>query len=434
MTNKMQKEANPRFTVIIPTKNRADFLYHSLRTCMMQDYDNLEIIVADDSSTDNTKEIVLEASRLDSRVHYIQNTMGSGMRDNFEGALAKVKPGYVIALGGDDGLLPNGIIGMRDALAATGLQLLTWQTPSFKYPGVFGQNGQLLVYRPKKDKIIKSSDFLRKQTDHLYYVSDIESPMFYVKGVASTTLIDKVRSRTKDGRFYSCPTPDGYSGIVLAGEVEHYAFSGMPFSIHGTSPQSQGLLYIQNGDNAKENSEQFYKKVDSIPMHQDLASQPYSPLITLMTVDYLMTAKELPGWPGVVPAIDFKKVLRYSISELSHGLYGKERLLRELIILKAVATHHNLDSYFNDLLRKSRRKKEKVPFEGTGISPRCIFLDGMSFNFRNIVDASYGAYNIYGLMSNLNPRGLYTALIRSLKYYFSTKGKGEPFPVDFSNI
>ena len=36
------------------------------------------------------------------------------------------------------------------------------------------------------------------------------------------SLIEQVKSRTADGRFYSCPTPDGYSGIVLAGEVEKF--------------------------------------------------------------------------------------------------------------------------------------------------------------------------------------------------------------------
>ena len=52
----------PRFTVIIPTKNRAPFLEHTLRTCTMQNYDNLVVVVADDGSTDNTRDLVLELS------------------------------------------------------------------------------------------------------------------------------------------------------------------------------------------------------------------------------------------------------------------------------------------------------------------------------------------------------------------------------------
>ena len=34
-----------------------------------------------------------------------------------------------------------------------------------------------------------------------------------------------------------------------------------------------------------------------IYMYKWLAAQPYSPLVTLMTADYLLTAKDLPGMP-----------------------------------------------------------------------------------------------------------------------------------------
>src|SRR5687768_8165645 len=95
--------AFPRFTVIIPTKNRAEYLRHTLRTCMIQGYEPFEVIVSDDGSTDNTREVVSDANRQDSRIRYTRPERGNGMRENFEHALNEVKPGFVIALGGDDG-------------------------------------------------------------------------------------------------------------------------------------------------------------------------------------------------------------------------------------------------------------------------------------------------------------------------------------------
>jgi glycosyltransferase involved in cell wall biosynthesis len=68
MTN---TESRPLFTIIIPTKDRAEYLHHTLRTCSIQDYENLEVIVSDDGSSDNTKEVALEASRKDTRIRYI---------------------------------------------------------------------------------------------------------------------------------------------------------------------------------------------------------------------------------------------------------------------------------------------------------------------------------------------------------------------------
>ena len=48
----------PRFTVIIPVHNRSSYLYQTLRTCANQNYENLEIIVSDDCSIDDTKRMV----------------------------------------------------------------------------------------------------------------------------------------------------------------------------------------------------------------------------------------------------------------------------------------------------------------------------------------------------------------------------------------
>jgi glycosyltransferase involved in cell wall biosynthesis len=207
MMKQSTSNTNPRFTVIIPTKNRTEYLAHTLRTCMIQNYEPFEVIVSDDGSTDNTREVVAEASRKDARIRYTTPQDAMGMRENFEHALRETKPGYVIALGGDDGLLPNGIKGMCEALQSTGTELLAWPAPIYTYPGVRGSAGQLIISRRKESKIVNSRDFLQRQSQNLHYLSDVESPMFYVKGVVSTVLVDRVRQRTPDGRFYSCPTP-----------------------------------------------------------------------------------------------------------------------------------------------------------------------------------------------------------------------------------
>jgi glycosyltransferase involved in cell wall biosynthesis len=421
-------EKNPLFTVIIPVKDRAKYLYHTLRTCMIQNYDNLKVIVSDDGSTDNTREVVEEATRLDSRISYISRGSGVGMRDNFEQTLQQVKPGYVIALGGDDGLLPGGIQEMWEMLSNTGMDMLSWPAPLYSYPNTMGSKGQLAIYYRQKNKIVDSHEFLCRQAKHLNYLGDIESPMFYVKGVVSTKLIDKVRNRSVDRRFYACPTPDGYSGIVLAGEVEQYAFSAKPFSIYGLSPASQGLGYLSNEEKAKKSSEEFFKNASLKPMHRELASQPYSPLITLMTVDYLLTARDLPGWGGNLPSIEYSQVLMNGIKELSHGLYGQERICRELQIMNQIANTHGLGEFFRLQLRASKRYKEKIPFNGNGINSKMIFFDADDFNIENIFDAAYAAKNIHQTYTSMRPSSIYNMIYKSIMYRIRTVGKGKNFP------
>ncbi|MBC7791131.1 MAG: glycosyltransferase family 2 protein, partial [Anaerolineae bacterium] len=162
------RDSNPRFTVIIPTKDRAEYTYHTLRTCAVQDYDNLDIVVSDDGSTDDTRAVVEEAARKDPRIRYVSPGAGVGMLDNFEFALDQVKPGYVIALGGDDGLLPYGVQGMQDILADTGQEMLCWPTPVYFYPNTHTKAAQMILQVKRGrlqsgKRIITSRSFLERQ-------------------------------------------------------------------------------------------------------------------------------------------------------------------------------------------------------------------------------------------------------------------------------
>jgi hypothetical protein len=421
-------ETNPRFTVIIPTRDRAEYLRHTLRTCSLQDYEPLEVVVCDDGSSDHTRDVVEAAARLDPRIRYSPADPPLGMRDNFERALAEVQPGFVIALGGDDGLMPGGIPGMREALTETGTDLLTWPAPNYAYPQVNGHKGQLNISRSRGLRIVDSREFLHRQARVLHYLSDVECPMFYVKGVAATSLIDRVRRRSPGGRFYQSPTPDGYSGIVLAGEVSRYAFSGRPFSIYGASKGSQGLAYLSNEDRAKVVSQQFMDAASSRQMHRELASQPYSPLITLMTADFLLTARDLPGWEGEFPPIDFRSVLRNGLRELASGLYGDDRIVRELRILSRIADQHGLSQAFLDDVRRTPRQKARIPFAGTGVNASALLLDASAFGVHNIFDAACAAQSVYQAYLELAPGSLVKTLARSARYRFrAVKGK-RPFP------
>ncbi len=423
-----EQEKNPLFTVIIPAKDRAEFLHHTLRTCTIQDCERLEIIVSDDGSSDNTREVVEEAARKDQRIRYVTPGAGVGMRENFEFALNQVKPGFVIALGADDGLLPYGIRDMRDLLLETGQELLAWPGPVFSYAGARTETGQLGLYRQSGHRTVQSKNFLNRQARDLHYLSDVESPMFYVKGVCSTRLVERVKSRSPEGRFYTCPTPDGYSGIVLAGEVNNYAFSGRPFSIYGISPSSQGLGYLTNDHQALRRSENFFRDISSTCMHKQLASQPYSPLISLMTADYILSIQDLENWPGSFPAIDFTDLLLKSLKELAHGLYAEERISRELCILNNIANQHGLGDFFRTKVKQMRRFQNKSPFEGNGISPSMVFFDCNLYRIFNILDASYFAYYFHQLTERTTASVLTTALLNSVKYKLNSTRMGGPFP------
>ncbi len=61
-------------SVVLPVYNGADYLRESIDSVRMQTYQNFELIVVDDCSTDNTPEIVQEYLQKDTRIQYYRNS------------------------------------------------------------------------------------------------------------------------------------------------------------------------------------------------------------------------------------------------------------------------------------------------------------------------------------------------------------------------
>lgn len=96
----------PTVSVIIPTYNRARWLKKSIKSVLNQTYQDFELIVVDDGSTDNTKKVV-ESFR-DERIRFFQQTKAFPIKS--QGAAAarnigiKKAKGRLIAFNDDDDL------------------------------------------------------------------------------------------------------------------------------------------------------------------------------------------------------------------------------------------------------------------------------------------------------------------------------------------
>jgi glycosyltransferase involved in cell wall biosynthesis len=91
---------NPLFSVIIPTYNRAAKLQRTLESVLAQSYDNFEILVMDDGSTDNTAEVV--ASFADQRITYRWDKNFGGPARSRNRGITLAKGQWVCFLDADD--------------------------------------------------------------------------------------------------------------------------------------------------------------------------------------------------------------------------------------------------------------------------------------------------------------------------------------------
>ena len=72
----VDQREEPNVSVVIPTYNRASLLPRALRSVLAQTYQDIEIIIVDDASTDDTKKHVESFS--DPRIHYIRHDCNRG--------------------------------------------------------------------------------------------------------------------------------------------------------------------------------------------------------------------------------------------------------------------------------------------------------------------------------------------------------------------
>ena len=89
---------SPKVSVICLSYNHENFIRETLDSVVNQDYPNMEIIIIDDCSTDNTTSIIEEFIKAFPSIQYLRNEKNSGNCKSFNKAL-KMASGKVVRCG-----------------------------------------------------------------------------------------------------------------------------------------------------------------------------------------------------------------------------------------------------------------------------------------------------------------------------------------------
>ncbi len=109
----------PKVSIVIPAYNQPQYIYRAVHSALMQDYTNLEVIVSDDSSNEETK-LALNDLFADNRLRYYRNEPQLGRVLNYRTCLYKYAYGdWVLNLDGDDYLIENSFISTAIELIKT---------------------------------------------------------------------------------------------------------------------------------------------------------------------------------------------------------------------------------------------------------------------------------------------------------------------------
>lgn len=110
---------SPLVSLLIPTFARPHYLREAIESGLAQTYRNLEILVFDNGTMDETLKVAEDATRRDARVRFKRNERNLGISANFNALADAARGEFAVAIGDDDRLLPEFVARLVAAMAPT---------------------------------------------------------------------------------------------------------------------------------------------------------------------------------------------------------------------------------------------------------------------------------------------------------------------------
>ena len=104
---KMDSKEKPLVSIGLPVYNEELYIRESLNSLISQDYDNIEILVSDNASTDNTENICTELAQANNNISYHRFETNQGIANNFNYVLENASGQYFMWASGHDIWSPN---------------------------------------------------------------------------------------------------------------------------------------------------------------------------------------------------------------------------------------------------------------------------------------------------------------------------------------
>lgn len=312
----MSSVHQPRVSVVIPTRERAEVLVHALRTVTAQSYANLEIVVSDNASRDHTREVV--AATQDQRVRYLNTGKRVSMTENWEFALSHVTGDWISIIGDDDGLMPDSIKKVVGIAAETGARAIRSRVCKYSWPSRTKKPyGRLTVPLGRGHEVRSTTQWLDRVMRGLCTYADL--PILYTGGFVERSVVESLK---RGGRVYQSCIPDVYSAIAICSVLGSFAFVHEPLAISGASAHSTGASLFSKTSTPPGTPGTMFRAEESIPLHCDIP-------------------KDAQGnYPKAVQALVYESYLQ---SRFLRNEMVRDRHAEQLEIILARATKHAED-------------------------------------------------------------------------------------------
>jgi len=279
----MQSSERPLISVVIPTRERVETLRFTLRTVLDQQSDRLEIVVADNASSDGTREFV--ASVRDQRVRYVNSGKRLSMSANWELAVQHSRGDYIVIIGDDDAFMPGAIDRLIGDIGITRSDVYVWPKHTYVWP-TSGRDAYVerlaATTSPGWLDLESLSRFVLRMGGWRYSLL----PSMY-HSLVSRRIPDAIRER--HGRVYHTTEPDVFMMMGIPTFTTRAWDLGYFVTAHGRSPKSNGWVFTVN--EAPVGQLRFLAEYGDYELHPTL--YPGIPRLANLTADTLLRARDM---------------------------------------------------------------------------------------------------------------------------------------------
>ena len=189
-----------KYSILIPTYNKCEYLKFTLETILKNKNKNFEVIISNDYSNDDTDNLLKNIK--DERVKAIKPPIKLTQAKNYEFLLNLANGEWVTILGDDDGILPN-FFSTLDKLIEKypNNEIFKFKRAIYYWENVSDIYGDRVVFYEnlaRKEKLKNSKIDLFLSLCGLKTAQDL--PMIYTSGIIKKDLINRIK---KSKNFFS---------------------------------------------------------------------------------------------------------------------------------------------------------------------------------------------------------------------------------------
>ncbi|HWB20298.1 MAG TPA: glycosyltransferase, partial [Phycisphaerales bacterium] len=249
----------PRYSIVIPTRNRADLLKLAVRTVIAQSFDDYEVLVSDNASADHTAQVI--ASFRDSRIRSVRTPTSLVMPESWAFALSHARGEYVMFLCDDDALHPRALASIDAVANQTNADVIYWRWCHYQHADWSGSAGQDIFSfgPPFSDRVFNVNAERLLECAYDMRLSHNANVPRMLNTAVHRSAIDRAREGSNGlgaqapaaNGIFRPASPDWAAMVALCAHAKRMAFLDAPLLVAGACAQSIGASATRRDEAAR---------------------------------------------------------------------------------------------------------------------------------------------------------------------------------------